>query len=133
MPNATLQFQVDARSGHDFTASWQQPKPYGYNLISISNTSAAALEIPIPSTVSNLQSELTLGEAYYLKTYVRGTVATWSSHFDEHREDDELWAKYKNADFRYSDDFDGGDHFGMLYIGTATNSYASEWNDSWIF
>ncbi|KAI3589002.1 hypothetical protein IWW34DRAFT_780996 [Fusarium oxysporum f. sp. albedinis] len=52
-----------------------QPKPFGFSSILISNTSAAAIDAPLPNHFLDLQKDLKAVEAYFLSANkLRGTV-----------------------------------------------------------
>ena len=70
------------------------PVPYGYNILTLSNTSGAVLDMPAPQYVREIQNELQDGESYDLEAEVYATVTTYNETVETHRDDDEFWNYY---------------------------------------
>lgn len=132
MANATLPFLQGSGQANDSEAYYSVVnRPYGYNLLQISNRKAAALDIPEPQVISGLQDDLQMGQAYYLDFSGRGSLAT-EVNIDSDRKSAAFWNKFKLAPFQFNPLWDGF-YFGMLNLGGAIDSSLKAWDDSWIF
>jgi hypothetical protein len=140
MANATIPYLNASAPGTeppDFAAN--KNVPYGYNIIVISNTSAAALDIPMPQTISRLQNQLRSGEIYYLGSPVNGTVVTYNATAELHRDDADFWFRYTSlASLQIMNNYDGSmddSFFGMLAQigGTVNPTSPANWDSSWVF
>ena len=91
--NAYADFQLAMLSGKDVlpTTMPQQATPYGFNLLLLSNTSAAALDVPTPEHISSLQSGLIEQEKLSISTSVNAFVATHNTSLEMDRENDTFW------------------------------------------
>lgn len=137
LANYTVQF-LDYTGYRDppFDTGVEINKPFGHNLLLISNTSAAALDIPMPKVLSRLQQELTPEEAYYLKTFVRGTVVTYNSTSESYRDDLSFWKRFKpdgKNDLPLWWNNGDGTWFGMFTMNQAVSDAAGDWNCSSTF
>lgn len=143
MVNATIPFMVASTDNVPLPTHDQYPKAYGYNIVLLSNSSAAALDFPVSTFISQLQSSLEPGTYYNLTAQVRGTVATYNSTVESHRNDDAFWKTYfggpltstaSGASFQHVgvQPWDGTD-FAILNMNSASNNDAWSWNPSWAF
>jgi len=133
MANATLPFLQGSSQAKDSEAYYSVAnRPYGYNLLQISNHSAAALDIPEPEVISGLRDELEMGQAYYLDFSGRGSVATQNDTVASYRNSAAFWNKYSLAVFQWGALWDGY-YFGMHNLGLAVDTSLEAYDDSWIF
>lgn len=102
--------------------------PYGYNLLVISNESAAALDVPVANDIARLQAQLHGDEAYLLDTSARATVAkynptmqtSWQRNFAK------FWTDYGiKAGLNWKSNYDGAT-YGMLNVGTPSSPFTSD-------
>jgi hypothetical protein len=56
----------------------QHPTPYGFNILLLSNTSAAALDIPLPGYFQRMQRRMKSNETWRVSASVNGYVATYN-------------------------------------------------------
>jgi hypothetical protein len=136
MANATVPFLAAARDDMPLP-SFDNPTAYGFNILLLSNTSAAALDGPHPSRVDEIQQELSLDEVLILTAEVRATVVCYNSTAETHRHDASFWGKYYHTGdelksiqmlpkwWQYS--------FGVRAKGSPASNVPWEWDQSWIF
>lgn len=90
--NAYTDFQWDVSSGIVVLPDLSlQNAPYGYNLLILSPTSAAALDVPMPDYVSWHQSRLVKQEQLRISSSVNAFVATYNTSLETFRENDTFW------------------------------------------
>ncbi|RKK74074.1 hypothetical protein BFJ69_g8813 [Fusarium oxysporum] len=105
-----------------------QPKPFGFSSILISNTSAAAIDAPLPNHFLDLQRDLKAVEAYFLSANkLRGTVVNINPTIQD--------AAYWNSTFSITNPMrfglGNGYYFAVLEQGVAGDDSARSWNGSW--
>lgn len=109
------------------------PVPYGFNILLLSNTSAAALDGPDRAQVSKIQYSLMgLNTSATLSATVRATVVQYNSTAESHRDDKVFWAKY----FDVLSAITYLEHnwtFGILGSQNPARDAALDWDHSWIF
>lgn len=132
MVNATLPFILDST---DTTPPpfGELPKAYGFNMLLLSNTSAAFLDAPMPDYVSSIQSGLESGESQLVSAEVRATITTYNKSVERHREDTDFWDYYLND----QSDSTGGlsntdlyNHHGLRFL---INNFGDGVDASWCF
>lgn len=69
----------------------QGPVPYGYNLLLIDNTTAAALDIPLQDYINDTQQKLSGLDNMQLTSTVYAFVAKYNPSLDNFRDSDEFW------------------------------------------
>ncbi|EXF73572.1 hypothetical protein CFIO01_02864 [Colletotrichum fioriniae PJ7] len=74
MTNATFDFFTNSDHGSTFPSTDDFPKPFGYNLLLLSNKSAAALDLPSFSYLSAIQDSLRGDDTLIMNATVRGFV-----------------------------------------------------------
>lgn len=90
--NAYAEFQQAVSSGITVLDSISLLKaPYGYNLLILNTTSAAALDVPWPEYISWHQSRLVEQERLRISSSVNAFVATYNTSLDTFRENDTFW------------------------------------------
>ncbi|KAI5456784.1 hypothetical protein BGZ63DRAFT_428888 [Mariannaea sp. PMI_226] len=65
--------------------------PYGYNLLLLSNNSAAALDMPRLSYINQLRAMMSTGESYNISADVYGIVAQLNNSIEAVRDNDNFW------------------------------------------
>ncbi|ENH74680.1 hypothetical protein FOC1_g10001355 [Fusarium oxysporum f. sp. cubense race 1] len=105
-----------------------QLKPFGFSSILISNTSAAAIDAPLPNHFLDLQRGLKAVEAYFLSANkLRGTVVNNNPTIQD--------AAYWNSTFPITNPMrfglGNGYYFAVLQQGVAGDDSAQSWNGSW--
>ena len=140
MANATIPFIGATSDDTPLPTFTDGATAYGFNILLLSNSSAAALDSPISSQVSDIQRELNLDDVAILTANVRATVVSYNSTAESHRNDESFWQKY------FPLDGDDG-HLDMVqlipmlweyfYVVRAKNTPGGndpwQWDHSWIF
>jgi hypothetical protein len=90
--NATLPFLLAANN--DSIPFGPVPQAYGFNTLLLSNTSSALLDAPIPDYLTGIQHELLAGETRVVSAAIIGTVTSYDSSVNAHRNDSGYWDWY---------------------------------------
>lgn len=88
MANISLPFMQETTSPDNFDADppWKfEPRTYGLNTLSISNTATAVLDLPSPQFIDSFREDLQPGETWHLQADVIATVARVNSTIEQHR------------------------------------------------
>lgn len=137
MASAVHPYMAASRHDADFPDLTKGTQAYGYNILLLSNTSAAALDSPLPNHISHLQSQLTNIATYYLEADVRGTVTHYNSTADSHRRDPSFWRKYfpTGPELRAATDIWPWNrwYFGWQMLSSASDNSTYAWDPSWSF
>ncbi|KAL9111060.1 MAG: hypothetical protein Q9227_004493 [Pyrenula ochraceoflavens] len=88
MSNATFPFFQATRNEESLP---DLPRAYGYNMLLLSNRSAAMLDMPDPALVSSYQSRLAPGEWVTISADVGGLVAQYNSTSRQQNLDPSFW------------------------------------------
>ncbi|KUJ18893.1 uncharacterized protein LY89DRAFT_780871 [Mollisia scopiformis] len=133
MANATIPFLAASFDNYPVpTQAADNPPTYGFNLVLLSNGSAAALDGPAPSYVISLQRQLDVGSEWRLSAAVRATVSQYNRIAEQHRNGtDAWWRSYLSLVSLKWQTLDNGYFFGWLNVGVATSDAASAWDESW--
>ncbi len=142
--NATAPFLSTTRDDNKLPSDhFQRSHVYGFNVVLLSNTSAASLDAPVPSRITALQQKLKELESIALRATVRGTVVRYNSTVDAHRHDKDYWDvfhKLRGADgddrideIPNSHPDSPGYSFAILHKGEAGNDVPEQWDGSWIY
>ena len=91
MNNITLPFLAATSDDKTAPSFSDLPRPFGFNVLLLSNTSAAALDAPVPDFVSSIQQGLKSSETWQLTAPVNGLVATHNCSLDSFRDDPNFW------------------------------------------
>ena len=91
MNNITSPFLAATSDDSTAPSFSELQRPFGFNILLLSNTSAAALDAPVPDFVSHIQQSLKSSETWLLTAPVNGLVATHNSSLDSHRDDPNFW------------------------------------------
>ena len=91
MNNITLPFLAATSDDNTAPSFSVLPQPFGFNILLLSRTSAAALDAPAPDFVSRIQQGLKSSETWLLTAPVNGLIATHNSSLDSHRNDPNFW------------------------------------------
>ncbi|UPK95721.1 hypothetical protein LCI18_006656 [Fusarium solani-melongenae] len=75
---------------------WELPKPYGYNIVLLSNKDVALLDMPNSTILEKVQSKLGVSESMILSAEIRGTLARYNSSTPELLGSDDFWKIYMN-------------------------------------
>jgi hypothetical protein len=134
MANMTVPFLAASMDDEAVPDLSNGPQAYGFNILTLSNTSAAALDGPVPRQVSFLQQQLAPDSAIYLTADVRGTVAKYNATAETHRNDSAFWDPYYNFTGLDLYSLYNGFYFGFLNIGIGGSSLdPAAWDGSWSF
>ncbi|KAI0890582.1 uncharacterized protein GGS22DRAFT_15564 [Annulohypoxylon maeteangense] len=90
--------------------------PYGYNLLLLSNESAAALDLPEPSYVNAIQSRLGDTDSWTVSASVYGLVSRRNNSIESLRMDDGFWEDLLKSTNK---SFNGLSSFGMFVDHTS--------------
>lgn len=136
MANATAPFLSAARDEVVVPSNLtQNPEVYGFNIILLSDTSAAAIDGPDPAHIKELQGKLDVQASYRLTATVRGTVAQANASLNDRRSDKAYWKPYEDLgafiDIRL--DSTPEFRFGIMHKGMAGGDNPWDWDNSWIF
>ncbi|KAJ4263524.1 hypothetical protein NW762_006343 [Fusarium torreyae] len=128
--NATTPFWAATSDNVAFpTALEKKPKPYGFSSILMSNTSAAAIDAPLPNRILQLQRGLEGDAAWYLTANnVRGTVAKYNSTVGDER----YWNQTYNI--THLNSFNIGYNLSFVMIHQSSSEIREtrrDWNGSW--
>ena len=93
------------------------PAPYGYNVLLLDDSTAAALDMPTPDYVQSIQQNLTKNEMWTLSASVGGTVAMHNTLTNSTRNNDSYWQDI--YDWSWRDVGDGG----LTTFNTFDNGY----------
>lgn len=93
MTNATLPFALATQDDPGLPAF---PEAYGFNNLLLSNTSAAALDGPMPYYISLIQKTLEVDETVYLTADVYATITAYNNTIESRRGDDDFWLYYND-------------------------------------
>lgn len=94
MVNGTLSF-VEASANDNFPLELSfLPQAYGFNLLLLSENSAAFLDAPMPDYISSIQATLVEGESQSVSASVRATISTYNSTAEDFRNDPSWWNQY---------------------------------------
>ena len=130
--NATLPFMSASQDDGSFPLSW--PRPYGQNVLLLSNTSTALLDMPMPDLVTSIQQGLASNERRTLSSSVHAFVTTYNQSAEKYRNDTDYWNQYY-FDLEY--ELDETTLFTGWTVYTLMNNYAfndDDGNDSsWCF
>ena len=88
MANSTLSFILATSNDPEIPPF---PQAYGYNILLLSSTSSARLDLPVPSYVQQLQDRLRFGEAYTLTADVKGIVTSYNESAEADRKNSAFW------------------------------------------
>lgn len=94
MVNATLPYILASGDDSLPPPKISRPRPYGFNMLLLSDTSTAFLDGPMPDYVTSLQQRLEEGETYQLTARVHATVTTYNDSVESHRNDSQFWQYY---------------------------------------
>jgi hypothetical protein len=83
--------QYDASKSPSKKLEQGRPIPYGYNLLLINDSTAAALDIPLQRYVNNTQNKLTGLDKIQLTSTVNAFVANYNASLDNFRDSDKFW------------------------------------------
>ncbi|KAF4967705.1 hypothetical protein FSARC_4765 [Fusarium sarcochroum] len=128
--NATTPFLVATSDDVPFpTDLVDQPKPYGFSSILISNTSAASIDAPLPNRILELQRDLEGDAAWYLTANdVRGTVAKYNATIG----DETYWNQTFNITRLHSFNIGYNLSFVMFHQSSSEiRDTRRDWNGSW--
>ncbi len=89
MMTATAPFMIASAS--DLVSPAEFPIAYGYNALLLDHSSAAMLDMPMPSYVSSIQQNLTKNEFWSLSAPVNGTLARYNPSTEIYRNDSAFW------------------------------------------
>lgn len=140
MVNATLPFIGATSDDTPLPTFTDGAKAYGFNILLLSNSSAAALDTPLSNQISDIQRELNLDDVSILTANVRATVVSHNSTAENHRNDTSFWQKY----FPAEGDDGHLDYLQLLplfweyyYVIRAKSTPGAnepfQWDHSWIF
>lgn len=133
--NATGPFM--AASGDDNVPDFSNPQSFGYNIILLSNDSAAAVDAPSQQYVKQLQQDLQFETVFNLTAKVRATVATLNLTVETHRNDQAFWKKYFGLMYLQSTPLlnpnANATRIGLLNLLSAATNNAANWDASWAF
>ena len=132
MANATIPFMAASNDAVPFNALIE-PQAFGFNILLLSNTSAAALDGPVPHHITTLQRQIAPDSALLLTADVRGTVAQYNATAESHRNDAAFWDKYFSLTGLSSNELWNGYNFGFLNIDTPSTDDPADWDPSWSF
>ncbi|KAI4159057.1 MAG: hypothetical protein LQ342_006903 [Letrouitia transgressa] len=93
MTNATTPFLLATVKNNNFSAV-AVPQVYGLNVLSLSNTSSAYLDTPMPSYMQSLQTQLDETKYFILKAQVHGTVTSYNDSIETDRNDPGFWDQF---------------------------------------
>ncbi|MCJ1390475.1 hypothetical protein MMC18_003334 [Xylographa bjoerkii] len=128
MSNATSTFMSATTDDVDFPVDISSnSKVYGFNLILLSNTSAVAVDAPVPRRVAELQQHLSDGSSNYLSADIRGTVAQYNFVTG----DEQYWNQTFDISKVDTLSLFDGFFFAVLQEGVATSDDPKFWNGSW--
>ena len=91
MTNITLPFLAATSDDKTAPSFSSLPQAFGFNILLLSKSSAAALDAPVPDFVSNIQRGLKSSETWQLRAPVNGLVATHNSSLDSYRDNPSFW------------------------------------------
>lgn len=130
MANATIPFISAATDDVIFPDDLSPlPRTYGFNIILLSNSSAAAIDGPLPSRVTALQQDLSAGSAIYLEAKVRGSIAQHNLTVGNEQYWNESYFPGMNvAALRTFNSY----YYGMIQAGVAGSDDPKLWNGSWV-
>jgi hypothetical protein len=95
MANATVPFLAASGDDMPLPTFSEGAKAYGFNILLLSNTSAAAFDGPVSNRVSEIQHSLkNSDEAFILTADVRATVVECNSPAETHWNYTRFWQKY---------------------------------------
>jgi hypothetical protein len=112
------------------------PQAYGYNLLLLSDTSAAAVDAPNQLYIKELQHQLPSVIRYNLTARVRGTVATFNNTVETHRDDESFWNKYLGLTKLALVPLPGSvdlNQVGLLHLDSAGCDLPECYDASWAF
>jgi hypothetical protein len=133
MANSTIPFMAASNDAIPFNAL-TEPQAFGFNILLLSNTSAAALDGPVSHHVTTLQNKTTSDSVLLLTANVRGTVAQYNATAESHRNDTAFWDKYLNLTTSLStNQLWNGYDFGFFNINTPSSDDPAQWDPSWSF
>ncbi|KAL9614154.1 MAG: hypothetical protein Q9167_001364 [Letrouitia subvulpina] len=92
MTNATIPFLL-ATTTTTFSAV-TMPQAYGLNVLSLSNTSSAYLDMPMPDYMRSLQTQLNETNYFTLTAQVHGTVTSYNDSIEVNRNDAGFWNQF---------------------------------------
>ncbi|KAI0125822.1 hypothetical protein BJ170DRAFT_695812 [Xylariales sp. AK1849] len=126
--NATIPFIFGTTDDIEFpTDLASSPKVFGFNTILLSNTSAAAIDAPVTSRVSELQQSLDAGVSILLTADVHGTVAQYNLTTG----DEAYWNQTYNTSLYTQYALFNDYYILILQEGTASNDAPISFNGSW--
>jgi hypothetical protein len=105
---------------------------YGYNLVLLSKTRAAALDAPLPEHVASIQSSLGSVESTTISAKVRGTVSQYHLLTDADRTNASYKSAWQNGGWKTLSLYNG-DKFGFLAVSNAYSDDPASYNSSWIY
>ncbi|KAI4209700.1 MAG: hypothetical protein LQ351_007408 [Letrouitia transgressa] len=92
MTNATIPYLLATTTTKFFAVT--MPQAYGLNILSLSNTSSAYLDMPMPRYMGYLQTQLDETRYFILKAQVHGTVTSYNGSIETNRNDRSFWNQF---------------------------------------
>jgi len=92
MTNATLPFLLNSMITN--LSALTMPPAYGFNVLSLSNTSSAYLDVPMPDYMQSLQTQLDETSSFKLTAQVHGTVTSYNDSIETNRNDPGFWDQF---------------------------------------
>lgn len=105
---------------------------YGYNLVLLSETQAAALDAPLPESITSIQQALGSNEAARISADVRGTVSQYHQLTDSDRSNASWDGPWQYGAWRDTELYNGF-KFGFLAVSNAGSDDYGSFNSSWIY
>ncbi len=118
LTNATYDFFEKSANDDAFpfaSIARGDPIPYGYNLLLLGNDSAAALDLPSLSYLSEIRSPMSGDEGWTMSASVYGLVTQLNKTVESLRDDDDFW----NATVIENRGFNGLTSFGLFRGSTS--------------
>ena len=133
MANATVPFVIAANNDSAPPDVNAMPLAYGLNTLLLSNMSAAALDVPEPQHVLDLQGQLEVNTYLSLSANVLGLVTTYNDTSNV-VDDDSFWSYYyeEGALPVYTSLYNSF-YLAFMNQGVATSDSSTAWDNSWSF
>lgn len=124
--NATTPFQSVSNDDRMQPPLAGLPRAYGFNMLLLSNTSAALLDAPMPDRVLSMQQALPIGTSLEVTIPVNATVVSYNNSVESHRDDDDFWEFFADGELLQQPMYNG---YNTLLLAEELGTL----NDSWCF